>query len=165
MPVKALHTFAEEDLENTGNGYFSNHIEFVYDIGAEELGNYVLWARIVKDGQIVKGSWQVSFSMGDMEKTVLEPETDVADRISITPMSIYVEGFKGNAEECEAFLKMKDGSRVSFFIKNIDGQEYGRADMEKGTGEWDINFVTHGIVETGEIEAVVINGKEIPVKP
>lgn len=165
VPHNNYYFRTEEDLENTGNGYFSNHIEFVYDIGAEELDDYVLWARIVKDGQIVKGSWQVSFSMGDMEKTVLEPETEVADRISITPMSIYVEGFKGNAEECEAFLKMKDGSRESFFIKNINGQEYGGADTGKETGEWDINFVTRGIVETGEIEAVVIDGKEIPVKP
>lgn len=165
VPHNNYYFRTEEDLENTGNGYFSNHIEFVYDVGAEELDDYVLWARLVKDGQIVKGGWQVSFSMGDMEKTVLEPETDLADRISITPMSVYVEGFKGNAEECEAFLKMKDGSRVSFFIKNINGREYGGADTKKGTGEWDINFVTRGLAETGEIEAIVIDGKEIPVKP
>lgn len=156
----------EEDLENTGNGYFSNHIEFVYDIGIEELENYVLWARIVKDGQIVKGGWQVSFSMGDLEKIVLEPETDAVDKIIITPISMYLEGFKGNAEECEAFLELKDGSRMTFSIKDIrNDEEYGKAHMEQGEGEWNINFVTGKIVETGEIESVVINRKEIPVKP
>ena len=166
VPHNNYYFRTEEDLENTGNGYFSNHIEFVYDIGIEELENYVLWARIVKDGQIVKGGWQVSFSMGDLEKIVLEPETDAVDRIIITPISMYLEGFKGNAEECEAFLKMKDGSRVSFSIKDIrNDEEYGKAHMEQEAGEWNINFVTGKIVEIGEIESVVINRKEIPVKP
>lgn len=61
---------------------------------------------------------------------------------------------------------MKDGSRVSFSIKDIrNDEEYGKAHMEQEAGEWNINFVTGKIVEIGEIESVVINRKEIPVKP
>lgn len=166
VPQENYYFRTEEDLENTGNGYFANHIEFVYDIGAEELPDYVLWARIVKDGEIVEGSWQVEFSMGDLEKVVLEPGADVADRISITPISMYLKAYKGNAEECEAFLKMKDGSLISFWLKDIrSDEEYGGTDIERGEEGWNINFVADGIIAMEDMEAVVVDGKEIPVKP
>lgn len=65
--------YTEEDEKGTGDGRFTHHIEFVYDLNDNtDLGDCRLWAKLVKDGEIIEGDWKVSFMMGEAETDFFE---------------------------------------------------------------------------------------------
>ncbi len=66
--ISNYYFYTEEDEKGTGDGKFTHHIEFVYDLEeGEDLSNYRLWARLVMDGEIIEGNWKVSFIMGEAD--------------------------------------------------------------------------------------------------
>lgn len=161
VPQKNYYFRTEEDLANTGNNRFANHIEFVYDTESlQTLEDYVLWARIVKDGEIVKAKWEVNFVMGDMEKIILKPDSSIADEIQITPISVYLKSYKGNPEECRAAVKMKDGREISLNLREMIVQGDGHISGK----EANINFITGNTMKIEEVESVLINQEEIRIE-
>lgn len=161
VPQTNYYFRTEEDLANTGNNRFANHIEFVYDTEyLQTLEDYVLWARIVKDGEIVKAKWEVDFVMGDMEKIILQPDSSIADEIQITPISVYLKSYKGNPEECRVTVKMKDGREISLNLREIIVLEDGHKSAKEAT----VNFITGKAMEIEEIESVYINQEEIRIE-
>lgn len=161
VPWQNYYFNTEEDLANTGNNRFAKHIEFVYDTDYMETPeDYVLWARIVKDGEIVEAKWEVDFVMGNLEKIILEPASSVAAEIQITPISVYLKDYNGEPEECQVMVKMKDGSKIPLNLKEIIVNE---EDYIYGKGV-NVNFVTGNAMETEEIESVFVDQEEIPIR-
>jgi len=153
--------YTAADEQATGNNRFTHHIEYVYHPDdPEALEDYHLWAWFLKDGDIIDGSWEVSFVMGDLDKVTIETDGETAERIQVTPISVYVEGYEKDPEACEISVKMKDGTLIGLLARNIfkDSDD----PMEQGE-KWNLNFVADKVMEPDKIEAVLLDGKEISV--
>ncbi len=169
VPYANYYFNTEEDEKNTGGNRFEKHVEFVYDTeGLESLDNYSLWARVVEDGEIVKGNWEVDFVMRDMEKITIS-DTKLAKEIQITPIGVCLtdpvtisqESFQGALQEYEAYVKMKDGSIIPLNTRMT--YDEGETD-ESGRKKWEISFVAERVLEIEEIEEVWIDQEKIVVK-
>lgn len=169
IPQANYYFSTKEDEENTGNNRFAKHVEFVYDTeGLESLDDYSLWARVVEDGEIVEGNWEVDFVMGDMEKITIS-DTKLAKKIQITPIGVCLtdpvtisrETFQGAPQEYEAYVKMKDGSIIPLNTRMTydEGEEDG-----SGRKKWEVSFVAERVLEIAEIEEVWIDQEKIVVK-
>lgn len=161
VPYDKYYFYTEADEQATGNNRFTHHIEYVYyldDLGA--LENYRLWSWMMKDGEIIDGNWEVSFVMGDLDKITMEGDMEIAEAVQITPISVYVEGYGKDPEECDVVVRMEDGTVINLDARNIF---IGRENSMEGTEKWNLNFVADKVIELEKIEAVLIDGKEIPV--
>lgn len=168
VPQANYYFNTEEDEEKTGGGRFAKHVEFVYETESlESLEDYSLWARVIEDGEIVKGSWEVDFFMEDMEKiTILDSE--LAEEIQITPVGVSIlnpasisgESFQGAPGEYEAFVKMKDGSVIPLNTR----MTYEGEPDETGRKKWEISFLAEQVLEIDEIEEIRIDGEKISVE-
>ncbi|MBP3460458.1 MAG: hypothetical protein J6K58_14745 [Lachnospiraceae bacterium] len=153
--------YTEADEQATGNNRFTHHIEYVYHLDdPEALEDYHLWARMVKDGEIIDGSWEVSFVMGELDKITIKPDMEIAEELQITPISVYVEGYGKDPEKCEISMRMEDGTLINLSARNIFK---GRGNSMEQAEKWNLNFVADKVMEPEKVEAVLIDGKEISV--
>ncbi len=144
----------EEDTKNCGKDMFANHIEFVYDIkDKEELGKYRLWASFVEDGSLIEGKWDVNFRFSDVEKMKMENTANLAQKIEITPIGAYIEGYTGEYESIRFSVEKKDGTKAGFSSFATD-DAYGG---EKGLCDVSMMFTTP--IELSEIQSVMLDGE------
>lgn len=147
-----LYFMTKEDIESepdhaTMHWESSKHIEYVYDVGSvEELAGYHLWGRFVKDGIFIDGNWKVNFRMSDIEKTNMLTINDLkgmGESVEISPFGIYIKGYRGNYDEANITIMLKDGNILEYsdFSSDIsgDGSSY---DLYIAFGEgFDVNEI------------------------
>lgn len=161
VPYDKYYFYTEADEQATGNTRFTHHIEYVYYLDdPEALEDYRLWSWMMKDGEIIDGKWEVSFVMGDLDKITMEGDREIAEAVQITPISVYVEGYGKDPEECEVFVRMEDGTLIKPVTRNIF---MSRGNSMERVEKWNLNFVADKVIELEKIKAVLIDGKEIPV--
>jgi len=146
----------EEDAKNCEKDMFAHHIEFIYDIKDwKELEKYRLWASLVEDGRLIEGKWDVNFRFDDVEKMEMENTGDLAQKIEITPIGAYIEGYTGEYESIRFSVRKKDGTKVGFSSFATDDAYNG----EKGLCDVSMMFTTP--IELNEIQSVTLDGEEL----
>lgn len=96
-----------EDMEQANESSGGKHLEQVFDIGPDELDNFRLFADLTLDGNIMEGRWKVSYKMRGADKLTFQ--TDNADAIEITPLGVYVLGYRGE-DEPKVVVHFSDGT-------------------------------------------------------
>ncbi|WP_324825361.1 DUF4179 domain-containing protein [Sinanaerobacter sp. ZZT-01] len=146
----------EEDAKNCGNDMFAHHIEFIYDIKDwKELEKYRLWASFVEDGLLIEGKWDVNFRFDDAEKMEMKNTGNLAQKIEITPIGAYIEGYTGEYESIRFSVKKEDGSKVGFSSFSTDDAYNGE------NGLCDVSMMFVSPIELDEIQSVMLDGEEL----
>ena len=133
------------------NAIGTRHIEYIYDVGPEDLSNYKLLADIVEDGEIVKGDWQINFRMESMNKIKLEYKN--ASSAEITPVGLYINGYRGETEP-SVTISYADGTSEtidSFTMESDVGFLFRKKNY----------YMEFGWIDIKNIVSVTINGEEV----
>lgn len=142
-----------EDEEKCGNNLFTKHIEYVYDIAnVEELSQYELWGRFVKDGTFTKGKWEVNFRLENAEGITVMNPAGAAKSLEITSLGIYVTQYENSKEDCTIQLNLKDGTAMSFM--NLQFAEALDAESSK----WNLSTSMNAPFEVENIKEVYLDG-------
>ncbi len=152
--MQYIHT--EEDKKASGNNYFVKHIEYAFDISPADLSKYNLWAELTEDGDFTEGEWKVDFRLTKSDKLELtENLNNIAEKVEISNIGLYIEKYQGNPEDCTVSVKMKDNSvfNISTFTNN-ESENYSNT-------EWSLSTVLGSYIDINEISSVTMNGKII----
>ena len=104
-----------EDSANCGNNRFAKHIEYVFDVSRiEELSGCNLRAYLVEDGTFTEGKWKVNFRLSDSDHILISKADGIADSVEVTSVGAYINGYKGNHENCNLAIMMKNGTKLSY---------------------------------------------------
>ena len=146
----------KEDLKKSGNDVFAKHIEYVFDISPEDLDKYGLWAQLYEDGEITEGKWKVDFRLEQADELKLTDNLkNTADKVEISNIGVYIEGYQGAFGECNMLIEMDNGSvfDISHFSNNS-------AENFSNT-EWTLSTELGTYIDLDEISSVTIDGKVI----
>ena len=158
------------DSDNRTGDNRSEHVEYVFDISeTDDLSDYLLYAGFTKDGQYTTGRWNVNFRLGKSETIIMNYVSinDIADYIEISPLSVLISEYKGEVSfdefkgpkiECEIYVFMKDGAKISFNGHNVS------AHSEDGRNfTYSIRVKFESPININDVTSVMINGVNIPV--
>lgn len=92
---------------------FGQYIEYIYEIPEEKVKDCTLRAFFVEEGIYLEGNWNASLSVKSVADQTLEIEyKEIADKISITPIGIYLDGTELVGDNCEIVITMQDDSYI-----------------------------------------------------
>lgn len=152
--MQYIHT--EEDKKASGNNYFVKHIEYAFDISPEDLEKYELWANLTEDGEFIEDKWKVDFRLAKSDRLeLIDNLENIAEKVEISNIGLYIEKYQGNPEDCTVSVKMKDNSvfNISTFTNN-ESENYSNT-------EWSLSTVLGSYIDINEISSVTMNGKII----
>lgn len=152
--MQYIHT--EEDKKTSGNNYFVKHIEYAFDISPEDLDRYELWANLTEDGEFIEDKWKVDFRLAKSDRLeLIDNLENIAEKVEISNIGLYIEKYQGNPEDCTVSVKMKDNSvfNISTFTNN-ESENYSNT-------EWSLSTVLGSYIDINEISSVTMNGKII----
>lgn len=93
---------------------------------------------------------------GNVFDTILLPDTmNIAKKVEISNIGLYIEKYQGNPEDCTVSVKMKDNSvfNISAFTNN-ESENYSNT-------EWSLSTALGSFIDINEISSVTMNGKII----
>lgn len=150
------YIYTEEDKKTSGNNYFVKHIEYAFDISPEDLDRYELWANLTEDGEFIEDKWKVDFRLAKSDRLeLIDNLENIAEKVEISNIGLYIEKYQGNPEDCTVSVKMKDNSvfNISTFTNN-ESENYSNT-------EWSLSTVLGSYIDINEISSVIMNGKII----
>lgn len=152
--MQYIHT--REDIRQSGNDVFAKHVEYVFDISPEDLSNYDLWAELYEDGEITEGKWKVDFRLERSDELKLTDNLkDIADKVEISNIGVYVDGYQGELDKCNMLIELNDGSvfDISHFSNNNSENILNT--------KWKMSTEFPAYIDIHEICSVSIDGKVI----
>lgn len=143
----------KEDISDKATMHWQagKYIEYIYDVGSlEELANYNLWGWFVKDGIFTDGSWKVNFRMSDVEKDslILTDVKGIANRMEITPIGIYIEGYEGSHDKACVCITLKNGKSLEYNTFSCETFKDGKSNLYTTFGE---------MFDVSEVESITFN--------
>ena len=148
----------KKDNAQSVDGLHAKHTEIIFDVAPGQLDNYNLIAEFDKDGEVIKGNWNINFKMQGIDTLKID-KAENADSVEISPLGVYVKGCT-DKHEPQVVVTFKDGSHYE-----VDRYEmaYDTGLFSRKTDYYMGISGTNTRDDIGDIASVALDGKEIYV--
>ncbi|MBR2569172.1 MAG: hypothetical protein IKE34_08285 [Paenibacillus sp.] len=145
-------TYSVDKQGNTVYGH--DYIEYVFNIGPNNISKYQLYGHFVENHNYIEGNWNMTFEMEAVDSSSLLLEgvdigTDQLHQIKIQPLGITI--VDPPAEELDIQLIMKDGTV----------QKYSQALSLTQDGDVSIKYLSELPIQIEQIAELRINQRVI----